>query len=216
MRFSISITFYYYLKLIGPVKAANHLFCSFKWLSSFSRKAMRSANLGKFLKMNIRFFKIIYIKSYIPCNKTSFLCNSFCNPWASLHFNVVSNGMCPTIPTVHQLAQSFPIFTEPATPTWEMMIEFSPISTLCPIWIRLSSLQPFMNYCWSKSSPINTVLAPISTSSSMITFPICATFLWTKSACCTKPKTICSQYYAWMYDTITPTCVSRNIKVTEA
>src|SRR5207249_2494365 len=78
----------------------------------------------------------------------------------------------------HRAPPSRPSFEDPETPTWATRIECSPTSTLCPIWTRLSILVPRRTMVSPKVARSIVVLAPISTSSSMTTPPVCGILRW--------------------------------------
>ena len=71
-----------------------------------------------------------------------------------------------------------PPLNYPEIPVWDAMTVCSPTSTLCAIWIRLSSFVPRRIIVVSSEPRSMQVFAPISTSSSMTTFPTCGNFTW--------------------------------------
>ena len=79
---------------------------------------------------------------------------------------MVTWSAMPTCPARKQLC---PTFEVPAMPVWAEETVFSPICTLWPIWIRLSSFTPRRMTVESVLARSMQVLAPISTSSSMMT-----------------------------------------------
>src|SRR5205809_4865670 len=82
------------------------------------------------------------------------------------------------IPTCPASTTPRPSFEDPETPTWATRIECSPTSTLWPIWTRLSILVPRRTMVSPKVARSIVVLAPISTSSSMTTPPVCGILRW--------------------------------------
>ena len=83
---------------------------------------------------------------------------------------------CPAKPTWPPIKQFLPILVVPAIPVWAAITVFSPISTLWATWMWLSYFTPFLMIVQPKVALSTVVHAPISTSSSIITFPICGTF----------------------------------------
>ena len=81
---------------------------------------------------------------------------------------IVTWSAMPTCPARKQFE---PTFEVPAMPVWADDTVFSPICTLWPIWIRLSSFTPRRMMVESVLARSMQVLAPISTSSSMTTLP---------------------------------------------
>ncbi|MPN59003.1 hypothetical protein SDC9_206720 [bioreactor metagenome] len=95
---------------------------------------------------------------------------------------------CPEIPTWPPNITLFPIFDEPAIPVCEAITESSPISTLCATCTKLSSLTPFLMMVLPNVARSIVVFEPISTSSSITTFPVCGIFLYVPSSDGANPK----------------------------
>ena len=71
-----------------------------------------------------------------------------------------------------------PSSAEPAMPHWATITQWRPITTLWAICTRLSILVPSPITVSASAPRSMVVLAPISTSSPMMTRPICGTFRW--------------------------------------
>ena len=69
-----------------------------------------------------------------------------------------------------------PSLVLPEMPLWAAITVFSPMTTLWATWIRLSSLTPFLIRVSPSVARSMVVQAPISTSSSRTTIPICGIF----------------------------------------
>ena len=80
------------------------------------------------------------------------------------------------MPACPPIKQSFPIVVDPAIPTWAAIQVLFPTITLCAIWTRLSILTPDLNIVEPRVALSIVQLDQISTSSSIITFPLCITF----------------------------------------
>ena len=98
---------------------------------------------------------------------------------------MVTWSAMPTCPARKQLC---PTFEVPAMPVWAEETVFSPICTLWPIWIRLSSFTPRRMIVESVLARSMQVLAPISTSSSTTTLPSCGILSKPPAALGMKPK----------------------------
>ena len=83
---------------------------------------------------------------------------------------------CPASPDCPPIITRFPIRALPAIPTWAAITVSRPISTLCPTWIRLSSLVPGPTRVTPSAARSIVVFAPISTSSPISTVPTCGIF----------------------------------------
>ena len=82
----------------------------------------------------------------------------------------------PARPTCPPNIHHSPTLVEPAIPTCEAITVWLPTSTLWAIWIRLSSFTPLCITVAPIVARSTHVLAPISTSSSMIAMPIWGIF----------------------------------------
>ncbi len=96
--------------------------------------------------------------------------------------------ICPEKPTCPPTIQFLPILVEPEMPVSAAITVFSPISTLCATWIRLSSFTPRLIIVEPMVALSMVVFDPISTSSSMITLPIWATLTYPLLSVGAKPK----------------------------
>ena len=76
---------------------------------------------------------------------------------------------CPTILAAPPIMQCLPMRVLPAMPVQPAIAVCAPMRTLCPTWIRLSSLTPSSTTVSSSAPRSMQVLAPISTSSPITT-----------------------------------------------
>ena len=92
------------------------------------------------------------------------------------------------MPTCPPIIQFSPILVEPAIPVCAAITVFLPISTLCAIWIWLSNFTPLLRMVEPNVALSMVVPAPISTLSSIITFPVWGTLIYSPFSLGEKPK----------------------------
>jgi len=77
----------------------------------------------------------------------------------------------PTMPACPARTTPLPRVVEPAMPTWETIMHAWPVTTLWPIWTKLSIFVPAPTRVTPKRARSTHELAPISTSAPISTMP---------------------------------------------
>ena len=109
-------------------------------------------------------------------------------PDCAAYFTLSPSLRCPITPTWPPNKLFLPTFVEPDIPDWAAITVFSPISTLWPICIKLSSFTPSLIIVDSSVALSITVFDPIFTFLLIITFPTWGIVLYEPSEFCKNPK----------------------------
>jgi hypothetical protein len=95
------------------------------------------------------------------------------NAWSCAYNSAVTYGGVVFIWSTTPMITPFPSVTEPARPLFPAIMQNLPNLLLCPIWTKLSILQPSPKTVELNFPRSIQEFAPISTLLPMITLPIC-------------------------------------------